>query len=240
MSLLSAAAAAFYDSINAATSPDQLGNLSRAIRHNWGRGEIADDDAQFLSEAIERRKPQRRVPATVFGKLNGRLWRFAPRSWRKRLTDEERIERRRRKRMLGGSSAMPDTLRGHYSEGERAVGCVVAGEIKRTGECKLSIDEIADRAGVRRTTVQNFQHEARRLGHIHVRHRPQSGAKSLTNVITIVSSEWLTWVKRAPSAARSPHRVQISKNVNTTKNIDFEKERGLQGNAEQPPPRLTG
>jgi len=47
------------------------------------------------------------------------------------LNDDERIKRRNRKRMLGGSSALPDTIRHHYTEGERAVLCVVAGEVKR-------------------------------------------------------------------------------------------------------------
>lgn len=40
---------------------------------------------------------------------------------------------------------MLDTMRHHYTEGERAVGCVIAGEVKRVGICELSIDEIADR-----------------------------------------------------------------------------------------------
>ena len=47
--------------------------------------------------------------------------------------------------MLGGSSALPDTLRHHYTEGERAVLFIVAGEVKRHGICDLPIDEIADR-----------------------------------------------------------------------------------------------
>lgn len=56
------------------------------------------------------------------------------------------MKRRHRKRMLGGSSALPDTMRHHYTEGERAALCVVAGEVKRQGVCDLSIDDIADRA----------------------------------------------------------------------------------------------
>jgi len=225
MSALSVNAAAIYDKINAATSPSELDELSVAIWKIYWPSFIGDADAQYLTEAIQQRKPSRvSMTARPVSALRGRVSsRFAPRPCRRRLTTEERAKRRDRKRMLGGSSAMPDTMRHHYTEGERAVGCVVAGEVKRVGICELSIDEIADRAGVGRTTVQNWQHEGRRLGHICVKHRPQRGAKSLTNVITIISTEWLTWIKRAPSAAR----VQTSKNVNTTKSIDIKTDTDL-------------
>ena len=223
MSTLSPAAGALYDRINTATSPDELASLLNEIwQHQWPLS-INDADAQFLTEAIEKRKPSHRsVGAQPISALRSRVSsRFAPRPCRRRLTEEQRTKRRLRKRMLSGSSVMPPATRSYFTEGERAVGCVVGGEIKRTGQCKLSIDEIADLAGVGRTTVQNFQHEARRLGLINVRHRPQRGAKSLTNVITIVSVEWLAWIKRGPSAAAD--RVQISKNVSTTKSIDLRK-----------------
>jgi hypothetical protein len=35
-------------------------------------------------------------------------------------------------------------MRHYYTEGERAVLCIVAGEVKHHGICELSIDEIAD------------------------------------------------------------------------------------------------
>jgi hypothetical protein len=130
---------------------------------------------------------------------------------------------------------MPDIMRGHFTEGERAIGCIVAGEIKRTGQCVLSVDEIADRAGVGRSTVQNYLHEARRLSHIKIRHRPRPGAKHLTNVITIVSGEWLAWIMQAPSAARASDRGQIFKNVSTSKNIDI-----IRWAREQPQQRELG
>lgn len=130
--------------------------------------------------------------------------RFTPRKCRKRLPGEWE-ERRKRRRTLGSSSALPDTLRHHYTEGERSVLCVVAGEVRRHGFCDLAIKEIEDRAGVGRTTVQNALHEARRLGHVTIQERrPVRGAKSLTNVVRIASREWEDWVKRGPSAARHP------------------------------------
>src|SRR6266576_2917693 len=123
--------------------------------------------------------------------MNGRISRFVP---RQRQRSPDRKASRDRRRMFGGSSALPDGLRQYYSEGQRAVLCIVAGEIKRHGVCDLPIDKIAALAGVSRTTTQTTMHEARRLGHIKITERPQRGRKSLTNVVEIISPEWLTWI----------------------------------------------
>jgi hypothetical protein len=208
-----------YDSINAVTLPDVLDNIARAVWHDWGKGAFTDDEATLLTGAIDQRRPITfHRPARGGGgayKPAGRLLarigsKFTPRPCRKRLSDEERTKRRHRKRMLGGSSALPDTLRHHYTEGERAVLFIVAGEVKRHGICDLPIDEIADRAGVGKTTVQNTMHEARRLGHVEITERPQRGAKNLPNVVKVTPSEWLAWIRRAPSAAQRD-RVQFSR-----------------------------
>jgi hypothetical protein len=213
-------------------SDELKASIERLKARTW-----RDHDAQAFEQGAIPTKPAVPSAKQVVGSH------FRQRPCRRRRTDEERVKRRERKRMLGGSSAMPSTIRHHYTEGERSVGCVVAGECKRHGFCDLSIDEIADRAGVSRTTVQNYQHEARRLGHIRIKNRPRRGAKSLTNVITVASAEWLTWIKRAPSAALVLDRVQFSKNVNTTKSIDLRKEeawRCKRADRQRDPPKSGG
>jgi hypothetical protein len=220
--------------ISAATSPDILDNVAKVIWADWGKGLLTDDEASSLTAAVDQRRPvtlyrpspngagSARQVGNLVGRIGRRLGsRYTPRAARKRLTDEERTNRRCRRRMLGGSSAMPDNLRHYYTEGERAVMCVVAGEVKRHGICDLPIDEVADRAGVGRTTVQNALHEARRLGHVEITERPRRGAKSLPNIVAIASAEWRTWIKRGPPAA---HGIGFkTKSVNATKNIALRK-----------------
>ena len=133
--------------------------------------------------------------------------------------------------MLGGSSALPDNLRHHYTEGQRSVLCVVAGEVKRHGICDWPIDRIAALAGVCRTTVQTTLHEARRLRHVEITERPQPGRKNLPNVVEIISTEWRTWIRRAPSATRligsnSPKMASPTKNTDLRKRL-VEEEKGV-------------
>lgn len=137
---------------------------------------------------------------------------------RQRPRSPNRKASRDRRRRLGGSSALPDTLRSHYTEGQRAVLCIVAGEVKHHGICDLPIDKIGALAGVCRTTVQTTLHLAKALRHIAITYRPRRGLKSLTNVVEITASEWVLWIKRGPTAHR-PDRVQKSKMVNPTKTI---------------------
>jgi hypothetical protein len=114
-------------------------------------------------------------------------------------------------------------MRHCYTEGNRAVLCIVAGEIKQRGFCDLPVDKIAALAGVCRTSVQNTLHEARRLRHIRIAERPQPGRKHLTNIVEIVAPEWIAWIKRRPSAARATGSKSVKK-VSTTKSKYKKKE----------------
>ncbi|MGZ3352264.1 MAG: hypothetical protein ACXU89_25365, partial [Xanthobacteraceae bacterium] len=118
---LSPRAALVYDNINAATSPDILDNIARAVWHDWGEGAFTDDEASFLTGAINRRRPVTfhrparagAGPSKPIGRLLGRLGsRFTP---RQRPRSPDRKASRDRRRMLGGSSALPDNLRHHYT-----------------------------------------------------------------------------------------------------------------------------
>ncbi|HBF32015.1 hypothetical protein [Rhizobium sp.] len=128
-----------------------------------------------------------------------RMQRLVSRKWQR---SPDRAASVARKRKLGGSSGIPDTIRHHYTEGERAVLTVISGEVKRRGLCDLALDRIAAVAGVSRTTAQNAIREARALGHLSVEGRPRKGQKNLTNLVRIVSAEWMNWLMRGPSLSR--------------------------------------
>jgi hypothetical protein len=74
---------------------------------------------------------------------------------------------------------------------------IVSDEVRHHGVCALHIDAIAARAGTCRTTVKNALRQARRLGLITVEERRRRGQKSLTNLVRIVSPEWMAWIRGA-------------------------------------------
>jgi hypothetical protein len=68
----------------------------------------------------------------------------------------------------------------------------------------LHIDAIAARSGVHRTTVQNALREAQgrepgRTAIITVQERRRRGQRSLTNIIRIISRDWMNWLHKGPS-----------------------------------------
>ena len=127
-------------------SAELVASIQRMTARTW-----RDADAEaFEQGAIPTRAASKGVPSL-------KASRFAP---RQRPRSPDRQASRDRRRRLGGSSALPDTLRHYYTEGQRAVLCIIAGEIKHRGVCALPIDKIATLAGVCRTTVQTTLHEA--------------------------------------------------------------------------------
>jgi hypothetical protein len=236
--VLSANAITLHDRINQAAEPAYLDELARLMWRSYGEAAISEADATFLDECIRHRRPLGHSTAPGFhksiGSLAGRIGlRFKP---RRPQRSPDREASRNRRRMLGGSSALPPTIRQHYSEGERAVLCVMAAEVKRQGVCNWPIDKIAALAGVCRTTAKNALWEARQLGHIKITVREVRGRKNLPNLVSILSVEWLTWMKRGPSNA---HLIGV-KMITPTKSIDIRKEEAFRkrnGKRDHGPPQ---
>jgi len=213
----SVAATAIYTTLDNARSPDDLDHIARKMWRDYGDGAISDEDATFLGTCIDRQRPRTRATKPMGKVIGGLARRFRPRG---RQGSPDRQASRERRRMLGGSAVLPPQLRCTYTEGQRSVLTIIAGEVKHHGICDLPIDKIAALAGVCRTTVQTTLHEARRLFHIKVTERPQWGRKSLTNIVQIISDEWLMWLKRGPTAHR-PIGSKSPNLVSATKIIDI-------------------
>src|SRR5271165_2683730 len=102
------------------------------------------------------------------------------------------LERRRRQAMSG---VVPAKIAAAFTMAELAVLTVIARQCQRTGVCTLHIDAIAALAGCCRTVVKNAIRQARLLGLILVKERRAPGLPSLTNVVRIVSKDWIGWLK---------------------------------------------
>src|SRR5690606_29941129 len=93
----------------------------------------------------------------------------------------------------------------------------VGRQTKATGTCTLPIDAIAAMAGVCRTLVKSTLREAVHLGLIRVDERPRPGRRHDTNIVTITSAEWRTWLKLGGPGDRGQksdcHDIR-SKNLN--------------------------
>jgi hypothetical protein len=197
-----------------------LEEISSKVWDSWGHGEINETEADGLSKVIHRLTSRGGESPPSIGQLASR---FPP---RRPSRSPDRKASRERRRELGGSSALPPEFRRHYTESQRAVLFIVAGEVKRSGVCELPIDKVAALAGVCRSSVQATLNKAAELFHLKIRHRPRRGEKSDTNWIEIASSEWREWIRRGPSAA---HRIgsKISKILDPAKNIDSAELEGL-------------
>jgi hypothetical protein len=152
----------------------------------------------------------------ALGPLVGRV---GPRR-RPRSPDREASVARRR--TLGGSSSIPPQFRHYFTEAERAALTIVVGEVKRPGYCDFPLDKIAALAGVCRTSVQNALRAARAHGLLTVTARPRPGQsrRNFTNLIVIVSSAWLGWLKRAPAPDR-PIPFKPVNSLSPTKSKSF-------------------
>ena len=93
------------------------------------------------------------------------------------------------------SGVVPAKIAASFTMAELAVLTVIARQCQRAGVCTLHIDALAALAGCCRTVVKNAIRQARLLGLILVKERRVPGLPSLTNVVRIVSKDWIGWLK---------------------------------------------
>src|SRR5215213_2654824 len=159
-----------------------LDTLSRSIWQGLAAGALTDDDAQRLAELIHaRRTAAREAPARPVQRRVG----SRPRS-------PAAMERRR---SWAAAGRLPPQIASRFTLAEQAVLAVVAVEVVKGGACRLAIDHIAALAGVGRSSVKNALREAHGLGLVRIEERRLTGFRNYTNIVTILSPEWTSWLR---------------------------------------------
>ncbi|WP_181704446.1 hypothetical protein [Chthonobacter albigriseus] len=185
---------------NAIAEAPTTAALDVAARGLWAAlaaGMLDEDRAGQLAEALEARRVMLRTPSQA---RTGRTPVSASRTVtlfakaRQSMPPDRRksIERRRR---LAASGPMPPQLAAHFTTAELACLRIVADEVKAHGVCTRSYEEIAARAGTCRSSARNAIRRAAALRLITVQTRPRPGRKHLPNVVSVVSKEWLAWLR---------------------------------------------
>lgn len=182
-----------------------LDNLTRSLYAAHGAGQINDDEATQLDEAIRARRmlgkavaaPRPGAVSPVQVQPNQRP-RAVSRAGSRPRTPES-VERRR---AWAARGFLPPQLAKAFTQGEAAALAVIAQEVAKRGKCILAIGAIAAAAGVSETTVKRAMRHARSLALIDVEERRVSYTRSDTNVVRITSREWVSWLRvRVPGSS---------------------------------------
>lgn len=182
----------YSSAIEQACSMARLDELSRGL---WSvlhvAGHVSDEDATSLGNLIKERREHLSRPRknAVPGRASYFPPKPAPRSY-------NRAQSRHRKRGMARARWLPDVLAANFTEGELAALSVVAEAVKKKGKCLYPIAKIAALAGVSESTVRNAFRAGRTLGLIYIRERRRPRDRNLPNVVTVISSEWNTWLER--------------------------------------------
>jgi hypothetical protein len=184
--------------------------VASALWKAFGEGHLSETEAEALSELIEARQssPHRganlpagqgmgeiAIPSDATPTRTG-----APRSrtGSRPRTDASMARRRR----WAASGRLPPGIAARFTLAEQAVLSVVAVEVAKRGDCRLTVGHIAAVAGASETTVRNALRQARQLGLVTIEERRLARFRNDTNIIRIVSRGWTAWLRLARSDER--------------------------------------
>ena len=192
----------FHAAAAAAKNTHAVDEIARLTWRAHAEGQLADIEAEAVSEALQARRAtfatRRAYPtASPSRPALDHTRARCPRSPDRQAS----LERRRRQAMSG---VVPARIAASFTMAELAVLTVIGRQCQRAGVCTLHIDAIAALAGCCRTTVQNTLRQARLVGLLLVRERRIPGLPSLTNIVSIISKEWIAWLKLGGFKRLSP------------------------------------
>ena len=178
--------------------------VTAALWRAYSEGKVTEAEAEALSGLIEARHlPKARTsampgtdarspdPASSSDIALSRVG-SPRRGVGSRPRTDASVERRRR---WAASGRLPPAIAARFTLAEQAVLALVAAEVVRRKDCRLSIENMAAVAGVCRSTVKNAIREARQFGLLTVEERQITGFRNDTNVLRIVSPEWQAWIR---------------------------------------------
>lgn len=179
-----------------------LPQVTALLWQAFADGRVTETEAEKLSALIEERSraPGLRDMASSQNAASLAAVGIVRRYGSRPRTDAS-MERRRR---WAASGRLPPALACRFTLAEQAVLALVAAETTRRGDCRMAVGHIAAVAGVSETTVRNAIREARKLGLVTVEERRVTGFRNETNVVRIVSPEWLAWMRLARRETRIP------------------------------------
>ena len=175
--------------------------VTAAMWRAFNEGRITEPEAEALSGMIDARltamtdraAPTRNGCGQAANVASNRQ-RSPRRAVGSRPRTDASMERRRR---WAASGRLPPALAARFTLAEQAVLAMVAAETARRGDCRLAVGHLAAIVGVSETTVRNAIRQARLLGLLTVKERQITGFRNDTNIVRIVSPEWIGWLKLA-------------------------------------------
>ena len=211
----------FSAAVGSARTLAGLDDLCRDIYRAWGSGVLTDDEVASLTSDVEAKRKSTRssdvvavralqVPRQIASAFVLRRPR-RPRS-------KDRMASINRRRQLAFSGVMPPALAAGYTVSGLAVLRIVADAVRSKGQCDMTVGEIASRAGVGMTTARNTVRLAAGDGLLIVQERRRHARPSLSNLITIISREWLLWITRGRASEQRGSKKPESTDTRRSEN----------------------
>ena len=165
-----------------------LDHVAQQIWKALAAGLVSEQAAERLSEAIETRRVVLEDKRSV---SQGKGTQGTHRA----VTSHDKARSLARRRKQAASGVLSPDIASHFTTAEQAALAVIAHKIKRSGTCSYFMDKIAAIAGICRTSARNAIRKAEALGLIEVQERRVRWFRNLSNVISIVSTDWRSWLK---------------------------------------------
>nr|WP_299501533.1 hypothetical protein [uncultured Rhizobium sp.] len=189
--------------------------IARDLWQAYGAGKIGESDAEGIAarieEARQKFRPRDRVEAQATVAPLATASMFPPR--KRRCVSPDRAKSRERRRRLAYSGPLPPALAAGFTTGQLATLRIVADEVRAHGCCTLSLAEISARAGVCVTLARNAIRLAANDGLAVIVERRRHGRPSLTNVIRIISQQWIQWIRRGAQGGSKKANPKDTKNL---------------------------